>query len=133
MKNPLKDCDCKLSDETADPLMMVNSFNTVCSHGISEPTLTLSVFDHPVQLVHIVGLVLDQWAVGDEEENHVFGYVINQGEVDEVHLWKFPGEVPQIGWDTCQTPSESGMVEVRPHQVSTVGEWAMRFVAERML
>jgi len=31
MKNPLKDCDCKLSDETADPLMMVNSFNTVCS------------------------------------------------------------------------------------------------------
>lgn len=127
MENPIRTCDCKIrEDAMPNPKGEVITIATVCSHGIAEPEPTESFFGRRVQLIHLMSTVLHLWADDDSTEEggaHVYGYVINMGMPDEVHLWKLEGdEEPSIGWDICHQNQNE---DFGPHQRLPVFDWAI--------
>jgi len=135
MKNPNKSCYCKLAKvPTPDPAMEVRTIGLVCGHGYTDPAPAVEFFGHPTQLIHLVTTVVGLWGDGEEigKEPHVFGYVVNDGDPDEVHIWKFADYEPQIGWDVCRLGDDSGQKLLAPHQGNSVQNWAVEIATDLM-
>jgi len=134
MENPLKTCDCKIQDGvSADPMMEIKTVSIACPHGIGENVTTQEMFGHPMQLVHLVTLAIGAWTMDDDDAQHVLGYIINDGEPDETHLWKFPGGAPSLGWERCRIfDGDHDIKRLFPHQAMTVVDWTLSIVGEML-